>query len=128
MRSARARAGRGQGISGVIQVIRFAEDPEVFSSQTEIRPASTDPSSVTWIQLSGMSCVQAIWRLPPLSRMCDYVGDPRAWTLDIEAQSGPGVDVVDEALEELSSILLTVVDGVISLAPKDGGTGDRSRS
>ena len=48
------------------------------------------------------------------------------WTEDIEAHSGPGVDVVDEALEELSSVLLTVADGVISLAAKDGqelGTG-----
>ena len=48
------------------------------------------------------------------------------WTEDIEAHSGPRVDVVDEALEELSPVILTVTDGVISLAAKDGqklGTG-----
>ena len=48
------------------------------------------------------------------------------WTEDIEAHSGLRVDVVDEALEELSPVLLTVADGVISLAAKDGqelGTG-----
>lgn len=38
----------------------------------------------------------------------------------MEPHSGPGVDVVDEALEELSPVLLTVVNGVISLPPKDG--------
>jgi hypothetical protein len=42
------------------------------------------------------------------------------WTEDIEAYSGPRVDVVDEALEELSPVLLTVAHGVLSLAAKDG--------
>ena len=42
------------------------------------------------------------------------------WAGSIEAHSGSGVDVVDEALEELSPVLLAVVDGVISLAPKNG--------
>jgi hypothetical protein len=39
----------------------------------------------------------------------------------MEPHSGPGVDVVDEALEELNPVLLSVVDGVISLAPKELG-------
>ncbi len=38
----------------------------------------------------------------------------------MEAHLGPCVDVVDEPLEELNPVLLTVVDGVISLASQDG--------
>jgi hypothetical protein len=48
------------------------------------------------------------------------------WAEDIDAHSVSGVDAVDEAVEELGPVLLTVVDGVISLAAKDGqelGTG-----
>ncbi len=43
-----------------------------------------------------------------------------AWTEDIETHSGSRVDAVDEAVEELSPVLLTVADGVISLPAKDG--------
>ena len=44
----------------------------------------------------------------------------------MEPHSRPAVDVLDEALEELCPILLTVADGVVSLAAQDGeelGTG-----
>jgi hypothetical protein len=43
------------------------------------------------------------------------------WAEDIETHLGPCVDVVDETLEELTPVVLTVVDRVVSLAPQDGG-------